>query len=265
MNDAALDLTRFGFTVYEARAYLALLQKSPAIGYEVSRNANIPTAKIYETLKNLKRKGAVLMSATEPVLYCPVNPNELLDRFRREFDERIGTLDGQLRAVAPLPDIDVVWNLTGYGAALDRLKSVILNAGRALLVSLWPREAMAVREQLQTAERNGVLVIAGVFGKCDPGVARTVNMDACGVSSENRLGGRLNAAAADSREAVLFETEENGGVKGVWTTSPSIVLTAKEYIRHDIWGKALVDEIGKERFGAMCRDSDILSYLIQTR
>ncbi|WP_312432360.1 helix-turn-helix domain-containing protein [Lacrimispora sp.] len=49
MDDTIFKLTQFGFSTYEAKAYLALLQKNPAIGYEVSKIAKIPTAKIYET------------------------------------------------------------------------------------------------------------------------------------------------------------------------------------------------------------------------
>ncbi|WP_033165874.1 helix-turn-helix domain-containing protein [Clostridium sp. KNHs205] len=44
MNDIILKLTQFGFSTYEAKAYLALLQKNPAIGYEVSKIAKIPDA-----------------------------------------------------------------------------------------------------------------------------------------------------------------------------------------------------------------------------
>lgn len=71
MDDLIHKLTQFGFSIYEAKAYLALLQKNPAIGYEVSKIAKIPTAKIYETLTNLKNKGIILSSTSEPVLITP--------------------------------------------------------------------------------------------------------------------------------------------------------------------------------------------------
>lgn len=265
MNDAVLALTRFGFTAYEAKAYLALLQKSPAIGYEVSKIANIPTAKIYETLANLKRKGAVLVSAQEPVLYYPVAPDVLKRRVREDFDESLLSLDGLLRRVKPLPDIDIVWNLSGYRAVVERMQSVIQNAETDLLVSLWPEEAAAVREQLAAAEHRGVRVVAGIFGAYDPGCARTVCLDSCGQSSFKRLGRRLNVATADSREAVVSEVSADGSAAGIWATTPCVVLTAKEYIRHDIWGKFLVDEVGKERFDKLCQSNETLMYLLKNR
>ncbi len=35
MDETINKLAQFGFSTYEAKAYLALLQKNPAIGYEI--------------------------------------------------------------------------------------------------------------------------------------------------------------------------------------------------------------------------------------
>lgn len=265
MDDIIHKLTQFGFSTYEAKAYLALLQKNPAIGYEVSKIAKIPTAKIYETLTSLKNKGIVLSSTSEPVLYYPVDPDVLLNRIHRQFDEKIETLNGLLDKVAPIPDIDITWNLSGYQAVIEKMTDVIQNAAEDLLVSLWPQEAKAVEEQLASAEQRGIRVIAGIFGPYNPGCAYTVNLDSCGDSSQKRLGKRLNVVVGDSQEVVISEMGGDKDAVGIWATTPCIILTAKEYIKHDIWGKALIDELGKERFDEMCRGNEILSYLIQTR
>lgn len=265
MNDALTKLTQFGFSAYEAKAYLALLKKSPAIGYEVSKNAGIPTAKIYETLLSLKNKGIVFSSTSEPVFYYPIDPDTLLQRIHAEFDEKMESLSGLLTSVSPMPDIDITWNLTGYRAVMEKAMGLIDHAAKELLVSLWPKEAEAVKEQLVSAEHRGVKVIAGIFGAYNPGCAYTVNLESCGESSKKRLGKRLNVLVCDSKEAVISEMDREEDTLGIWAATPCIILTAKEYVKHDIWGKALIDEVGKERFDAMCQRSAILSYLIQNR
>lgn len=53
MNDIILKLTQFGFSTYEAKAYFALLQKNPVIGYEVSKIAKIPMCQRNEILSYL--------------------------------------------------------------------------------------------------------------------------------------------------------------------------------------------------------------------
>jgi HTH-type transcriptional regulator, sugar sensing transcriptional regulator len=264
MDDAVMGLMRLGFSAYEAKTYLALLQKSPAIGYEVSKAARIPTAKVYETLMGLVRKGFVLVSASEPIRYVPVAPEALTDRLRAEFDGRLEALDELLNSVPPLPEVDIAWNLPDYKAVLQKIAEVADRAEHDLMVSLWPCEAEAARAHLKAAEERGVRVIAAVFGDCDVGVRRAINLDSCGESSERRLGSRLYAAVGDDREVVVAENSKSG-TRGVWATTPCIVLTAREYIKHDIWGKALIDALGHERFDEICRNDELLSYLIHSR
>ena len=72
LDELVQRLQALGFSQYEARAYCALLQKSPANGHEVAKLAAIPTSKVYETLERLKQKGAVLVQRSEPTLWAPV-------------------------------------------------------------------------------------------------------------------------------------------------------------------------------------------------
>lgn len=265
MDDAIQKLTQLGFSTYEAKAYLALLKKNPAIGYEVSKNAKIPTSKIYETLTSLKNKGIVLSSASEPILYSPIDPDVLLERIQKEFDGKVECLNGLLKKVTAIPDIDITWNLSGRQIVMEKIMAVIQCAEKELLVSLWPEEAKFVREQLISAENRGVRVITGIFGAYNPGCTCTVNLETCGDSSKKRLGKRLNVVAGDSKEVVISEMGTEEDTFGIWTTTPCVVLTAKEYIKHDIWGKALIDELGEEHFAEMCANNKTLSYFIQTR
>lgn len=84
-NDIVVKLQRLGFSSYEAKAYLALVQKHPAHGYEISKISRVPTAKIYETLVRLKHKGAIIDSNTDPVKYYPVPPETLLCSLKEMF------------------------------------------------------------------------------------------------------------------------------------------------------------------------------------
>jgi hypothetical protein len=130
---------------------------------------------------------------------------------------------------------------------------------------LWPREAKAVKEHLVLAEEKGVHIIVGIFGEYNPGCSNIINLESCGVSSQKRLDKRLNVVVGDSKEVVISEMDDGNNTMGIWATTPSIILIAKEYIKHDIWGKALIDEIGKEHFDRMCQESEILSFLLMNR
>ena len=54
MKDTAQILQRLGFGDYEARAYTALLQRSPMTGYEIAKLSRIPRANVYDILPRLE-------------------------------------------------------------------------------------------------------------------------------------------------------------------------------------------------------------------
>ena len=49
-------LNEFGFSKYEAKAYLALLQKSDISAYEISKMSTVAKSKIYERVKKINSK-----------------------------------------------------------------------------------------------------------------------------------------------------------------------------------------------------------------
>lgn len=265
MNDIIFKLTQVGFSSYEAKAYFALLQKHPAIGYEVSKIAKIPTAKIYETLTSLKNKGMIISSASEPVYYYPKDPKALIKSIKDEFMTTVDDLEGQLTQVQPIPNIDITWNLSGYQTVIDKMIDVMKNASELLLLSLWPEEADLLEEHVITAKNRGIRVIGGVFGDCDLVDCGMINLKSCGLTSKKRLGKRLTVVAGDTTEVVISEIDGNKETTGIWTNAPSVVLTAKEYMKHDIWGKVLVDALGYEKFRSLCESNELLAYLIQNR
>lgn len=265
MNDIILKLQQLGFSSYEAKAYHALVLKHPAHGYEISKIARVPPAKIYETLARLKNKGAIIDSSTDPAKYYPVPPETLLGRLKQDVLTTIEGLETQLQQVQPLPDIDLTWNLGDYQTIIDKMLAVIDNGGESLFLSIWPLEAGLLNDAVVRAENRGVTVVAGIFGTCDVRWRTRINLESCGVSSQKRLGNRLTVVIGDNKEVVISEIDPAGEAVGILTSTPCIVLVAKEYIKHDIWGKYLVEALGQKQFEEMCRTNEILSYLINNR
>ena len=78
MNDLVESLKELGLNSYEAKVYIALLKKHPATGYEVSKLANIPQARTYDTLKVLEQKNVVATTNSKPATYTPIKPKQLI-------------------------------------------------------------------------------------------------------------------------------------------------------------------------------------------
>jgi HTH-type transcriptional regulator, sugar sensing transcriptional regulator len=265
MNDIILKLEQLGFSSYEAKAYYALARKHPANGYEISKIGKVPSAKIYDTLNRLKMKGAIIESSNEPGRYYPVPSEKLLAKLNQEFTAMIQDLGSRLKLTEPLPDLEVTLNFSGYEVFIDKANRVINETSISLLLSVWPDAVALLADAITTAQRRGVVVTAGVFGECTQDSSYCINLESCGTSSQARLGKRLNVIVGDSNEVVICESDESGEAEGVWTTTPSIVLVAKEYIKHDIWGSFLVDALGADRFQVLCRENPVLAHLIKYR
>jgi sugar-specific transcriptional regulator TrmB len=266
MNGIILKLEQLGFSPYEAKAYYALLRKHPANGYEVSKIAKIPTAKVYETLQRLKQKGTVIEA--EPGRFYPLQPATLMARLRQEYTVAMEELEAQLQGTEPLPDIELTMNVNGYDAVIERAVGIINSAERSLMLSVWPAEYALLRDAVRAAEARGVTAVKAVFGDGEAdGNADdfTVNLAVCGASSQARLTKRLTVVVGDAREVLIGESGEGGEAEGVWTTTPAIVLVAKEYIRHDIWGHELIGLVGEDRFRTICDNNPLLAYLINKR
>ena len=107
-------MQELGFTEYEAKAYLALLDESPLSGYKVAQGSGVPRSKIYEVLGGLVRRGAVLVNHGEPVQYAPLPPKELISRRRREMEDSLTAAEDSLEQYAQNQDSrDVIWDING--------------------------------------------------------------------------------------------------------------------------------------------------------
>jgi sugar-specific transcriptional regulator TrmB len=263
VNDIILKLEQLGFSPYEAKAYYALLRKNPASGYEVSKIARIPTAKVYETLGRLKHKGTVV--ETEAGRFCPLQPALLMARLRQEYGAAMEELEARLSRTEPLPDMELTVNVAGYDAVVERMVAVARGAAGSLMVSVWPQEWALIRSAVGEAEARGVTAVKAVFGGEADGDEYYVNLAACGATSQARLSKRLTVVVGDSREVFIGELGDDGEAEGVWTTTPAVVLVAKEYVRHDIWGHELIGLLGEDRFRAICEGNPLLAFLIKNR
>jgi sugar-specific transcriptional regulator TrmB len=266
MNDLLLKLEKLGLSSYEAKALVALMQKHPANGYEISKLGKIPPAKVYETLKRLKNKGVIITDEqVEPIQYYPIPHEKLIHMLKQDYVSTIDALEHELQELQPLPNIDLSWNLEGYNTVMAKIIQVVEKSSEVLMLSIWPTEFQWVNQAVEGAKKRGVKVIMASFGDCGLTGNDVANLSKCGETSEKRLHARLTTVVADSSEVVISEMGESDRTVGVWTEIPAIVLVAKEYIKHDIWGSVLIETIGEERFKQLYSENDLLSFLIHNR
>lgn len=266
MDMVIAHLQKVGFSQYEAKAYVTLLQHSPVTGYELSKRSGVPRSMIYEVLGKLIDRGAAYTVPAEPVKYAPVPARELIERLRQGMDHTLDYLQTALSSLERTPEIDVVWHIRGNDPVLAEIISVIQRARRELWLSVWAAQIPPLVVPVQEARQRGVHVFSVLFDAPSAELGLTFHHDYMPPEVvKARMGGHLTIAARDAEEVVIAEFLDVASPWAVKTRDPALVLVATEYVRHDIMIDVIMREFGPERLDALWRNSPDLVHVVTGR
>ncbi|MDP4098065.1 TrmB family transcriptional regulator [Paenibacillus sp. P96] len=228
-------LQDLNFTEYEAKAYLALLDKSPLSGYAISLNSGVPRSKIYEVLSGLVERGEIMVSHEDPSLYTPLPPQELIRMKKSRLESSFEAAEAALANYSYVSlNRENIWNITGYEAILSRTAEAINRASGRILLEIWTEEAQQLELELRRAAERGVEVLIVVYGELKFDFAQVYPHD----SSEEitrEYGGRWIVASVDDREVVAGIVSLGTDSRAAWTMHPGLVMPITEVIIHDLY------------------------------
>ncbi|WP_172196002.1 TrmB family transcriptional regulator [Saccharibacillus qingshengii] len=228
-------LQDLNFTEYEAKAYLALLDKSPLSGYAVSLGSGVPRSKIYEVLGGLVERGEVLISHEEPSLYTPLPPQELVRLKKKRAEASLEAAETALEHYSFVSsNRENIWNITGTDAILERAAETIRRAGTRVLLEIWPEEARLLEPELRAASERGLEVLLVVYGELDFDFAQVYPHDSSDEITRE-YGGRWIVVSADDREVVAGIVSLGTDSRAAWTQHPGLVMPITEVIVHDLY------------------------------
>jgi predicted transcriptional regulator len=245
MPNAAELLQELGFSEYEARAYVALLQRSPVNGYELAKASGLPRANVYSVLQKLEERGAVVRhDSPSGVRYAPVPPAALTGRLGNRYQGILGAAQRSLDEVSRPAEHEYVWNARGYSVLLEQARELLNGAAERLLVVIWPEEARALAESLAQAEARGVEIVT---------LCPTACIEACGgcrgqiyrygVLREQHT--RWLLLVPDGAELLAGEIGGDDAL-AVHTQQRLLVDLASWYIRHSIALAAVVSDLDSQ-------------------
>lgn len=227
-------LKEIGLNSYEAKVYLALLKHHPATGYEISKNSNVPQARAYDTLKALENQKIVMATGSKPVTYIPISPEQLLNRFEKQYQTSINYLRSALPSYS-VESIEPVHNLRGEQAIFNHMIEMIEGAQETIFLELWSEDQHILQKPLSDAVERGVSVHVVGYNNVEYGFCK-VYSHALADTIESSLGGRWMIIAVDAYEGMVGTYPV--GAKdphALWTRNPALVLVIKELVVHDIF------------------------------
>lgn len=154
--DVVPALVALGFSLNESRAYAALLQESPATGYEVGVRAQIPRSAVYGVLRRLVKAGAARSIAGSPERFAPAPAEDLLVLLRKRFDSSTQQLEEAIRRLDRTPETPDAFSVKGYQRILEEAERLVRGAQQRLVISGWPREIEQLAGELKRAAKRKV-------------------------------------------------------------------------------------------------------------
>ena len=244
MVDTVEQLRQLGFGEYEARAYVALLQRSPMSGYELAKVSGLPRANVYAVLQKLEERSAVVLVDTpEGTRYAPVPAQELVERLQHNFEQRLETARRGLdELVGPAP-YDTVLNARGYAVLLDHARTLIGAAQQRLLLALSQPESQALAATISAADARGVRVVTLCMAGCQ-NECGTCRGDVHRYRLAPEQATRWLVVVSDESEVLAGEIGLAGEAHVVRTRQRLLVDLSVGYIRHSIALAALLNDAG---------------------
>jgi HTH-type transcriptional regulator, sugar sensing transcriptional regulator len=157
--DLLAHLSALGFTEYESKVYVALLQDYPATGYQLSKQAGIPRSMVYEALGRLDTRGAVLKTKeAKATLYRPMPPDALLDRLESEHETRIRVLRHGLDTLYHAHDEGYLWTFDGESPVLNYAENMLVDAEHEAMLVLTDANLATLHDAIHDAATRGVKI-----------------------------------------------------------------------------------------------------------
>ena len=225
---------KLGLSDYALTAYIALSANYPVNGSQLSRQSGIPRARIYDVLETLIAKGFVIESSKG--MYTPIPSEELIQRLRQDFEAVLSSLKEKLRNARQKPEMDVIWTIKGYAAAMAKAKKMIKSAENEIYIRLSPEEGHHLDSKLLKAESRGVQV-KYISMKPGPQIFKFQIIHPLPQQDEQNSNTRFFDIVVDKKEilcGMFIDGDEEGSVIN-WGQNIRFVLSGRDSLRHDFF------------------------------
>ncbi|MEW6295041.1 MAG: helix-turn-helix domain-containing protein [Candidatus Diapherotrites archaeon] len=176
MSELISLLKRTGLNEYESKTYSALLGLNTATASEISSEAGIPRARVYDVLVGLKNKGFVVFSIGRPLKFKALNPDAALNNFselrKKNFEseledlsrikELIGKSAMERKGKGKELGSAGVWLLHGRRNIYGAIGNALSSASESVIISTSEANALkkieAFKHKFKSLKRKGVNV-----------------------------------------------------------------------------------------------------------
>ncbi len=251
--DTLHALHELGFTDYEARAYLTLVQRGELNGYELSKSSGIPRANVYAVADKLVHRGAAhRVERGDGINYQALPPKQLLRSLESRQRRALSAARGALARVERRAEPAAVMNLRG-DELLAKARQLVDATQKTLLIAIQPPEAAALADVLRMARERGVTITTLCLEACERecgGCQGEIHRYSLAPGG----GVRWLVLVADRRTALVGQIGA-AAIEGVVTDQRLVVELAAAYIQQSLSLAVLGSELAGRFEGLLSQEA----------
>ncbi len=208
-EEAAARLEEVGLTEYEARCFVALSRVSDATAKELSRMADVPRSRVYDTVERLSQRGLVDVQQSSPRRFRAVPSEAAFERLRRDFESTLEAADAAVAELATQESAGEsgTWSISDRDHVIDRAVGLIDEAESAIHLLVAGERTVEDRllDRLAAASSRDVTVVVE--------------------TSDEEVRARVAGAVPDADVVIADDLEETELVVDRW---PGLLLLVDE-------------------------------------
>jgi HTH-type transcriptional regulator, sugar sensing transcriptional regulator len=237
------NLTRIGFTEYEAKVYLALLHESPATGYQLSKKSGVPRSMVYEALGRLSARSAVLESIEgRATLYRPLPPEILLNRYEEDQQRMMAALREGLNKMYKSSDQDKVWSITGQRATYTYAVQMLREAQVEVYAIMDDDAITTLADEFSAVCQRGLKINALLTGDATLECGQIAHHPPL-ESEIQELTGTF-VIVTDNQKALIAST--NSETIATITENGNLVLMVRQFIWMELFAQRIYTRLGPD-------------------
>ncbi len=128
-------LGRVGLTLYEARAYIALVARGVGDAATIAHAAGIPRTSSYKVLESLVGKKYATPTGGKPVLYQPKPPLDVAEELKTAIGEVFEKLNLLHTLVAEHGEPQLVYLLSGREKVLAKIGEILDSSAKSFILT----------------------------------------------------------------------------------------------------------------------------------
>lgn len=241
-------LQTFGFTQYEARSYVTLVEHGKLNAYQVSKTSGIPRARIYETLDGLANRGIVMVEEDNEgnKSYIALPVDVLLDQIGKQWQESFNGVQQELKWLEtrqPTPNTYVA-TVKGQENILAFCRILLRRAKQQVTISMWAPMYNELLPEFEEIVKSGLHLKGIVFNTDSPiGELYPHRMNKYMASIVDE---RWFVMSVDGKELLYGHSAEQGK-SAFYTDDPVHLYLLEDYIWHDVLVNRLVERGSQEQ------------------